>query len=48
LARLRRLGTDARVFARLKPVVVKQDDGNARIGPDTGDATETNAPVALD
>jgi hypothetical protein len=48
LTRLRRLGTGARVFARLKSVVVKQDDGNARIGSDTGDATETNAPIAFD
>jgi hypothetical protein len=48
LARLRRLGTGARVFARLKPVVVKQDDGNAGISADADNATETNAPAALD
>jgi hypothetical protein len=48
LARLRRLGAQARVFARLKPVVIKQDDGDASSITNPDDATETNAPVTLD
>jgi hypothetical protein len=47
LARLRRLGADARVFARLKPVIVKQDDGDASSLANPDDATETNAPITL-
>jgi hypothetical protein len=48
LARLRRLGAQARVFARLKPVIVKQDDGDASSLANPDDATETDAPVTLD
>jgi hypothetical protein len=47
LARLRRLGADARVFARLKPVIVKQDDRDASSLANSDDATETDTPVTL-
>jgi hypothetical protein len=47
LARLRRLGANARVFARLKPVIVKQDDGDASSLANSDDATETDTPVTL-
>jgi hypothetical protein len=47
LARLRRLGAQARVFARLKPVIVKQDDRDASSLANSDDATETNAPVTF-
>jgi hypothetical protein len=47
LTRLRRLGADARVFARLKPVIVKQDDGDASSLANSDDATETDTPVTL-